>query len=111
MVDLPEPEGPDITIGRRIGVAIKSRAQPPHTLLAKSAREKRILPDGAIVEYWSGQEPSLMNERLAQSDAERIGAALLRHKSIRRCNTLNSHESGRLAFQGPELGSGDGPVI
>lgn len=51
MVDLPEPEGPDITTGRRIGVAIKSRAQPPHTLLAKSAREKRILPDGAIVEY------------------------------------------------------------
>ena len=50
IVDLPDPEGPDITIGRCFRVAIKLKAQPQCTLLTRIAFAKRTVPGEAIVE-------------------------------------------------------------
>lgn len=61
MVDFPDPEGPDITIGRCFWVA-----------------------EGVILEYWSEQQEVLRSEVLVNNDAERINAALLIHRSIRK---------------------------
>ena len=92
MVDFPDPEGPEITIGRCFWVAVRSKVQPQRTLLTGLATENILVPEGAIIEYWSEQQEAVRSGILLNSDAERVDAALRR--SIE-ANGFTDHQSVR----------------
>ena len=50
-MDFPDPEGPDITIGGWIGVAVNLDVQLRRTLPARIVLRNSKVPEEAIMEY------------------------------------------------------------